>query len=207
MFLNRVILLVLAIIGTLANFSSTAKFKTTIFDDYVYGACDNQPENVLNVNTAFDTSEFIINNDVDNVTLSGNLTSRWNIQKTDRLEVSIGIFQLHYLDHGSWQPTMYSIRIKNVCAVMFDKNQHWYKPWTSHIINIDDVKDNCVNVPGVSYCSYQTLSSDLQFNNQMATVEGPHKIQIQLKAFDKFGKLRPTSICFELKAYFETKFI
>ncbi|XP_062123270.1 uncharacterized protein LOC133836697 [Drosophila sulfurigaster albostrigata] len=200
MFLNRVILLVLAIIGTLANFSSTAKFKTTIFDDYVYGACDNQPENVLNINTAFDTSEFIIKNDVDNVTLSGNLTSRWNIQKTDRLE---GIFQLHYLDHGSWQPTMYSIRIKNVCAVMFDKNQHWYKAWTSHIINIDDVKDNCVNVPGAKLIHEPfELVFIFDLRTQIDT-NGLYRLFIAISAYDELSRKRDTSICFTIRVQFE----
>ncbi|XP_034115252.1 uncharacterized protein LOC117575231 [Drosophila albomicans] len=200
MFLNRVILLVLVIIGTLENFSSAAKFKTTIFDDYVYGDCDNQPENVLNIKTAFDTSEFIIHNDVDNVTLSGNLTSRWDIQKTDRLE---GIFQLHYLDHGSWQPTMYSIRLKNVCAVMYDKNQHWYKAWTSHIINIDEVKDNCVNVPGTKLIHEPF---ELVFIFDLRTpidTNGLYRLFIAIAAYDESSRKRDTSICFTIRVQFE----
>lgn len=37
------------------------------------------------------------------------------------------------------------------CKQLYDKNQYWYKLWTQYIINADDVKDKCINVPGVGH--------------------------------------------------------
>jgi len=38
---------------------------------------------------------------------------------------------------------------------MYDKNQYWFKYWTQYIIN--DVKDKCVNVPGVGINKYNNI--------------------------------------------------
>jgi len=49
-------------------------------------------------------------------------------------------------------PTVLSINVNDFCKVMYDKNQYWFKYWTQYIIN--DVKDKCVNSPGVGLDSH-----------------------------------------------------
>lgn len=49
---------------------------------------------------------------------------------------------------GFWSPTIYQMRITEVCKLFADKNQMWYKIWI--IVNFDDLKDTCWNDPGVS---------------------------------------------------------
>jgi len=51
---------------------------------------------------------------------------------------------------GSWQPTVYSMKVSNVCSIMYDKNQYWYILWLKHVTNLEEVKGKCLNVPGVS---------------------------------------------------------
>lgn len=55
----------------------------------LFTACPDQPSNVLSIQDAFDFSdlnfEYI---DIDNtLLLSGNATTRWDIEKTDRIQV------------------------------------------------------------------------------------------------------------------------
>jgi len=52
-------------------------------------------------------------------------------------------------------PTVLSINVNDFCKVMYDKNQYWFKYWTQYIIN--DVKDKCVNVPGVGINKYNNI--------------------------------------------------
>ncbi|XP_060647098.1 uncharacterized protein LOC132785122 [Drosophila nasuta] len=173
-------------------------------DDEIFSDCRDQPDGVLNINGMWDFTELTIESQSDQIKVSGNTTSVWDIQLADRVVGSIDVYKFY---RREWVPTIYKINVPDVCSSMYDKNQYWYSLWTQYITNADDIKDKCINVRGIKYIYRPFILKDLQFNNQMTTVEGPHKVQIQLKAFDEFGKLRPTSICFELKAYFETKFI
>lgn len=59
----------------------------------VFSACENQPKNVLDVNGLFDLtnihSEFDENGEL---IFSGNFTTVWDIQLTDRIKVIIDYF-------------------------------------------------------------------------------------------------------------------
>jgi len=43
--------------------------------------------------------------------------------------------------------------VRDFCAVMYDKKQLWYTDWSSHVMNTDEIKDNCIKVPGVGSIS------------------------------------------------------
>lgn len=56
---------------------------------------------------------------------------------------------LLFFDRGAWQPTTLNMMVRDFCAVMYDKKQLWYTDWSSHVVNRDEIKDNCIKVPGV----------------------------------------------------------
>lgn len=64
-------------------------------------------------------------------------------------------------EHNAWQKTMFSASSKNFCSNMFEKGQYWYDFWTKHITNADEIMNQCLNTPGVSYNSYLFNTSPL----------------------------------------------
>lgn len=60
---------------------------------------------------------------------------------------------LLFFDRGAWQPTTLNMMVRDFCAVMYDKKQLWYTDWSSHVMNREEIKDNCIKVPGVGSIS------------------------------------------------------
>lgn len=58
-------------------------------------------------------------------------------------------FVIMKFDRGSWRATPLSLSVDDACKILYDKNQYWYQFWTEYITNADEIKDNCLNVPGV----------------------------------------------------------
>nr|XP_043067622.1 uncharacterized protein LOC108122660 [Drosophila bipectinata] len=148
----------------------------------------------------FDFSHFNSTLRPDGMAIEGNLTVVWNIQPGDRIELTI---QLLYMDRGTWQPTVFSINTKDFCKIMYDKRQFWYKFWTKHITNVDDIKDRCLTVPGV--CTYIIMETYLLVLVASAQSTGPlregrYKTRIIYRAFDPLNfKERTNPICFEVR--------
>ncbi|XP_017856808.1 PREDICTED: uncharacterized protein LOC108609599 [Drosophila arizonae] len=97
-------------------------------------------------------SHFIIRRQDDVIYMSGNSTYKWNIQPLDRVEAS---FQLYKFDRIAWLQTPFGMKIRDMCPVLFDEPQYWYKYWTKYITNKDDFKGKCPS-PGVCLITYFT---------------------------------------------------
>lgn len=55
-----------------------------------------------------------------------------------------------HFNRGTWEPTVFSVATPDFCSVMFDEDQYWYKYWTKHILNREEVEQKCLRTPGVS---------------------------------------------------------
>lgn len=55
----------------------------------------------------------------------------------------------HYYERHSWQQKFYIFRVKDFCSTMYKQYYPWYDFWLQYVTNWDEVKDNCLNVPGV----------------------------------------------------------
>lgn len=103
-------------------------------------------------------------NEKGEVIVSGNATTIWNIQPTDRIKVIPEIF--HYasrkyscltfkgtasimrFDRGSWVATPYSVNVLNLCPILHVKNDFWYAAWIKHVVNAEQIQNKCLQ-PGV----------------------------------------------------------
>jgi len=163
---NRVVIVFLVNLFTFVGLSRAYKYNIILEDDEVFSKCENKQGNVLDLNGLLDLSELIIKPDFNKVSFSGNVSLMWDIQLSDRVQIMPRcIIMLHYLkgctlqfegqlfkfDRGSWLPTMYAIKIWDFCSIMYDKNQYWYSSWLAHVTNLGEVKDKCLNVPGVRF--------------------------------------------------------
>lgn len=124
-------------------------------------------------------------------------------------------------DRGSWLLTQYSINVQDFCLVLYIKNDFWYEAWIKHVINVEETKNKCFNL-GVRWLKlYQNIPHKLPFiyfqtkfvhetyplqpvvPTQDSGFEGLYKSQIKFQAMGGLHKVRPTSICFEIKAHLE----
>lgn len=80
------IILILCISHTYTKFVYKLNFQNAD----IYNACDDQPDNVLDINGMFDYtnfhSDFADNGDL---VVSGNFTTIWDVQPSDRIKVII----------------------------------------------------------------------------------------------------------------------
>ncbi|EDW67110.1 uncharacterized protein [Drosophila virilis] len=183
----------LLILILLEGQSSAIKYKFNPENEDIFTDCPNKPSNVLNVSGLFDTSESTFKTDFVSVRFSGNLTCVWNIQPGDRIQVS---FVLNRFDRGTWQPTVFSIMVPDLCSALYDEEQYWYKYWSKYIINKEQVKDKCI-LPGTKFI-HETFDLDILFETQGFPLNGQHKLVHIFKAFGANGVERNTSICFEI---------
>jgi len=134
-------------------------------DERIFSDCKDKPPGTLDVNDLFDFTNTTFQMSESGVTLSGCKTVIWDIQPTDRVEVTKNkiteiyrsykpYFQLAvsvlYFDRGTWQPTTLNMLIKDFCKVMFDEKQVWYDSYSKHIQNAAEVNNTCYRVKGVS---------------------------------------------------------
>ncbi|XP_051859522.1 uncharacterized protein LOC127565399 [Drosophila albomicans] len=194
MWFNRAKLVVLTVIVGILSVTKSYRYKTEYEDEDLFSDCPNQPESVLNLHGLANLSEITRVSHHNLVQVSGNFTLVWDIQKTDRIEATLDVFKY---ERREWVPTLYRIQTPHLCSILFDKNQYWYPMWIQHVTNIEEVKDKCFNVPGTKYI-HETFDMHLEFENKMGNIEGQHKLQFVLKAFDQLNRMRPTSICFAM---------
>ncbi|KAH8421041.1 hypothetical protein KR222_005249, partial [Zaprionus bogoriensis] len=179
---------------------SAAKYLFSPYNEDVFTPCPDQPDNVYSIDRIFDLSALTMKMDMDNTHhITGNVTTTWNISKTDRIEAYFAILKL---DRGSWVSTFLAISISDFCKVAYDKNQYWYMFWTKHIINSQDVRDNCLNVPG-TILVHEPFVVDMRFDIP-GSFSGRHKILGKLKAFGPRNVPRDPSACLEIIGDFES---
>ncbi|XP_062135570.1 uncharacterized protein LOC133845197 [Drosophila sulfurigaster albostrigata] len=188
----------LAVVVGIVSFTKAHRYLAEYEDDELFSDCPNQPENVLNIHGLANLTELTFTRQQDNFHVSGNFTLLWNIEKTDRVQ---GTFVIFKYDRREWVPTLYTIKCNDFCPILFDKNQYWYSLWTKYITNIDEIKNKCLNVPGTKIIQ-EDFDMHIEIANAMDNMEGEHKIRVELQAFDQSNRMRPTSICYEVKVNF-----
>jgi len=87
--LYRVVFVFLVILFKFVEFSKPYKYKAGFDDEDIFSDCDNQPDDVLNVHGLYNLSELITEYKLDGeqVMVSGNSTTVWNIHPDDRIQV------------------------------------------------------------------------------------------------------------------------
>ncbi|XP_034662764.1 uncharacterized protein LOC117897820 [Drosophila subobscura] len=182
----------------IVNSSLQVKYEFVLDNEHVLSECQDKPPGALSYDSLFDFSEMALTMSDDGVTLTGNATTVWDVKPTDRIQ---GTANILYFDRGTWQPTVLNIIAKNFCATMYDERQFWYKFWTRHIINADEVKENCLKVAGTKLIMEPFLIK-FEFGFDAPLRQGRHKIVMGFRAFDEHNVERKYNICFEITGEF-----
>ncbi|XP_037718209.1 uncharacterized protein LOC119552614 [Drosophila subpulchrella] len=183
----------LLVMLTIFTHTRGERYELLVSDEEIFISCQDPDPGTLDVNGLLDFSELLTSLDADGITISGNVTLKWDIQQTDRVQVTANVM---HLDRGTWMPTVLNIIVNDFCKVMYDKNQYWFQYWTQYVIN--DVQDKCVNVPGTQLV-YETFILSLTASPTGTFPQGRYKAHVMLRAYDSSGTERPTRICFEVQ--------
>ncbi|XP_034100279.2 uncharacterized protein LOC117565338 [Drosophila albomicans] len=112
--------------------------------------------------------------------ISGNISSNWNYDPTDRLETTSTLYRF---ERREWVNTVISARFNDLCNELFDERKQWYMFWTKHVINIDDVKKTCF-LKGSKFI-HKTFTTDGGTDLQLIVPQGRHKLVVLIKPIDK----------------------
>ncbi|XP_073845980.1 uncharacterized protein [Musca autumnalis] len=128
------------------------------------------------------------------IRVGGNVKMVWqDVQSTDRIDISV---ELMKFQRGTWQPTLYSMRLPDFCSRQFDVTSIWYKVWTSHI---DENDRKCANIYGhVYHHSPFNVNTIFDFPSN---IEGRQKIVVKIEVFAAMNIKRQT-YCYEIRGEF-----
>ncbi|KAH8392197.1 hypothetical protein KR215_002946 [Drosophila sulfurigaster] len=182
----KVLILVLGV-------ASGRNYRLELENEEIFTTCKKQSANFKDFTDLIDFSELTLQEIGDKVQVSGNATSKWNYDPTDHLEASVTVFRF---DRREWQNTLISMVLKDFCKVLYDEQQEWYRDWTKHIVNANDVKDKCL-LNGTKLI-HETFTVDMILNVPIIGPEGRHKLVIMIKVIDKNQKVRNPILCTEI---------
>nr|NP_001014530.1 chemosensory protein B 53a [Drosophila melanogaster]AAX52701.1 chemosensory protein B 53a [Drosophila melanogaster] len=191
-------MLELILILNVVHLSLQISYEFEIEDESIYSDCSDVPPGTLNISGLFDLTNYTTTITADGLSVSGNMTSVFNAQPTDRIELTGNLL---FFDRGAWQPTTLNMMVRDFCAVMYDKKQLWYTDWSSHVVNRDEIKDNCIKVPGTLFL-IESYNMKLVFGSGIPLGTGRYSIRVQVFAYDQKGKKRPNNVCYEVKGNF-----
>lgn len=170
-----IILWKLVILLNLVNLSLQKDREFVIEHENIVSDCEIMPPGFVTEDKFLDRSKLTFKRGGDGlITVSGNATFVWDIQSSDRIEVSdqtfchknifhIFVFQLDLslwkFERGKWKPTPYNSIVKDFCKVLHDKNQPHYSYTIAHVLNKDYTKDRCFT-PGVNELKHTLLCCD-----------------------------------------------
>jgi len=78
---------ILILLDSIQN-SMEIKYKFTMEDERIFTACRDEPPEILDINGLFDISQNTFHMNESGVTISGNATVIWDIQPSDRVQVT-----------------------------------------------------------------------------------------------------------------------
>ncbi|XP_023179116.1 uncharacterized protein LOC111605018 [Drosophila hydei] len=181
-----------------ARQASALKYLFVPEDDDFFADCPKSSSNVLNVHGMADMSKLTLARNNGKISISGNSTMIWNIKPGDRIEM---VGKLYQFVRGKWLQTPFSMTVPDSCPLLYDKPQYWYKYWTRHIINAEDIKDKCF-YPGTKLI-HEPFDVNVVMQFTGLPLSGRYKIVTTFKAFDQKNVQRDTSICIEVFGEFE----
>ncbi|XP_016978722.1 uncharacterized protein LOC108044275 [Drosophila rhopaloa] len=189
--------LMLLFLGVTSSWA--ADYEFLLEDPDILSPCTDGPPGAIDAREAVDFEHIVINAEADILHVSGNATVNWNVHPTDRITAKL---ELLHFNRGSWEPTVFTMNAKDFCSIMYDKNQYWYKYWTTYIINRDEVEEKCIKGPGVVLV-HEPFDVRLKFMNLYGpTLRGRYKMVITFHALDDFNVPRPKPICVEIRGEF-----
>ncbi|XP_016981230.1 uncharacterized protein LOC108046166 [Drosophila rhopaloa] len=193
-------ILQLVILLNLVKNSMESKYDFLLEDEKIFSACRDQPKETLDITSLFDftNTNFIMSE--EGVTLSGNHSVIWDIQASDRIEVHFSALQF---DRGTWQPTTLNMFIKDICEILFDKNQLWYNVYSKHIQNTEEMQNECY-VKGTTIL-LETYTINFELSSAYPIKNGRYALHSLVTPYDKNGVKRPQQVCFEVKGEFLKK--
>ncbi|XP_002137132.2 uncharacterized protein [Drosophila pseudoobscura] len=176
------------------HYSMGVVYELLLEDEKVFTECTGKPKGYLNMSGFWDFTDLGLEMIEEGVIVSGNMTSTWKVDPTDRIEGAVSLF---YFDRGSWQQTVINMLVRDFCKSMYEENQFWQMYWTSHATNMEDVKDQCVNFG--TTLTLETYLLDMKFPLDVPIRTGRYKIVVQMHAIDRAGVRRKNSICFQIR--------
>ncbi|XP_016954372.1 uncharacterized protein LOC108027435 [Drosophila biarmipes] len=189
------ILIVLQII----SLSSQLSHEFVPEKDDLFSDCPDKP-GFETVDKIADLSQLIRKKNKNGGTdIHGNITMKWDVQPGDRVATDVTIYKL---EKGVWKPTVFKGSDKDFCKSFYDKNTIYYPYSTKHVINKEEVKDKCINIPG-TVLDVEPFHLKILISYAVPLTEGRHKAQILFTAFDKGNVKRPDEICLEIVGDFK----
>lgn len=140
--LNCIGLLVLTVIWHV-NYAKGTIHLFLCEDESIFSNCDDKPD-ALGIADIFDMSNLKVEIGDDSVSMEGNFEVVWDVEPTDRIDLKAELLKSA---RGGWQPTVFSMVQKDLCATLFEEDAMWYKSW-GKFVEEDDRK--CINHKGVS---------------------------------------------------------
>nr|XP_017022015.1 uncharacterized protein LOC108074461 [Drosophila kikkawai] len=194
----RAVSIILVILLSLVTYSLTVKYEFILEEENIFSKCHDEHPGYSDINKLLDLSNFSMKFVEGGTEVSGYLTTLWDNEPTDIIQASVGVT---YLDRGFWQPTILNMKYNDFCSIWIDKNNFFYQV-TSHILNYDEAKKNCLNVAGTKL-TFEPFVMSITYGLDVPLRPGRYKMTYLLTAVDKHGNLRPTPICADINGSFE----
>ncbi|KAH8337152.1 hypothetical protein KR059_001897 [Drosophila kikkawai] len=196
--LSRQILILVTIVSLTVEIQYEFEFE----DDKIFTKCLDNPNGFKDIEGLFDLSNMTFEWGEEGIVVSGNMTTVWEVEPTDRIEVRS--HTLHW-ERGFWQPTILNIFVFDFCKVMYDKNQIWYSIMTQHVINVEEIRDKCINNKG-TLLMFEKFLMKAELGIGMVLSSGRYRIVVNLVAIDLNNITRPNGICYEtIGTFFKIK--
>ncbi|KRJ99526.1 uncharacterized protein LOC6530309 isoform X1 [Drosophila yakuba] len=185
--------LLLLILGS-TNILAT-DYILLVEDPDIYTPCLEGPPGSVSLNEAFDVSEMEVEMDEEGIHVSGNITARWSLPRSNRISAKMSV--LHF-NRGSWEPTVFNSLTPDFCAVMFNPNLFWHKYWFKNFENREEIQEKCLATEG-TVLVYNPFVVIPRLNNVIGpTLKGRYKVVFLFEAFNEHDERQPSSVCFEI---------
>ncbi|KAM7343819.1 uncharacterized protein ACRADG_010735 [Cochliomyia hominivorax] len=165
-------------------------FVFLVEDSAIFSDCKNEPD-FLGVKDVVDLSDLSVEPLEDSVHLEGSFQMLWDADPNDRIELKSELFKY---ERGSWQPTVFTMVLKDFCSTLFEEGDAWYTAWMQYV-NEEDRK--CINNKGHVY-HHEPFNLETVVDVNGEDLSGKHKVVIKVDAYDQEGNKRPNSICLEV---------
>ncbi|XP_041632778.2 uncharacterized protein [Drosophila kikkawai] len=178
-------------------YSTEVEYEFLMEDGTFYNECKDLP-GALSMEDFLDMTNLNRTLVEEGIQVSGNMTSVWyGVDYSDRIQMTGSV---QYFDRGTWVPTILNMLVSDLCKVLYDDKQLWYKSWSSHIVNRREIEKECL-MPGTVFI-FETYTANFRFGSGIYLKPGRYSIRLQYKAFDKFNIMRPNDICYEIRGEF-----
>ncbi|XP_016994189.3 uncharacterized protein [Drosophila takahashii] len=142
-----------------------------------------------------DMKDMVFDQDEDGVHISGNMTTKWDLPRTDRISAR---FHFMHFDRGTWEPTVINYHSPNFCSAIFDENLYWFKYWFRYVVNREEIQDKCIATKDTLWI-FKPFIMNLRIALRASNIRGRYKVVYRFEAFDENNNRRPTSVCFEIR--------